>query len=113
MLFREQNISATIRSRRKRQSLIDPVRDVRVVVFSSGVQLLLLPILPRCLEHLSIRRQSIRGEFFAKGDNLKFGKKRLEAVSKRWTEVIVHQEFQAASLFSKATASFTSAVDTL
>jgi hypothetical protein len=51
-------------------------------------------------------------ELIAKGDDLKFRKKRLEAMSKRWTEVVVHQEFQAASLFSKATASLTSAVDT-
>lgn len=55
----------------------------------------------------------VRGELLAKCNNFKLGKKRLEAVSKRWTEVIVHQEFQAASLFSKATASLTSAVDTL
>jgi hypothetical protein len=51
-------------------------------------------------------------KLFPQCDDLVFQKKRLKAVSERWTKVIVHQQLQAASFFSNTIASFTSAGET-
>ena len=56
---------------------------------------------------------SVWRELLAQRNNLVLRKKRLEAVSERGTKIIVYQQLQAASFFSKSIASFTSIGDTL